>query len=119
MAEQLCLLCGQATHKDEEAKPYFLAAHGAVVFRGRSAKLTPMQLDLFAVLLEAHPAPVSRARILADLYEDRDNDEKLPNPKILDVATSQIRKAFREGGVEITIVARRGWGDRSGYALSF
>ena len=114
----LCPTCGQPAHRRDLLKPHFVAAVSEVVFKGKSAKLQPLQLDLFALLLEAYPQPVSRARILADLYEDRD-DAHTPGNKCLDVRISQMRKIFKERGVEVEIVARRGQGDRSGYALSF
>lgn len=112
----LCPLCGQP-HTDLP-KPHFIAARNEVVFKGRTARLQPMQLELFALLLEAYPRSVSPAQIYAELYSDIP-DDKCPGEKLLSVRVFQMRQIFKTSNMPIEIIARRGRGERSGYALQF
>ena len=112
---QTCPACGQEMSAE---KPVLFEAKNEVHFRGASARMAPQELQLFAILAEAHPKPVTREKILAEMFWER-NDDELPQPNILGVLIYKLRKALEKNGVPVKILARHGRGPTSGYALYF
>lgn len=109
-----CPSCGHTL--DKNALPFFIAATNTVSFRGKSVVLTPLELDVMESLLDAYPRYLSRAQLFDEMYSDRQFN--LPqSDNIVTVMICRIRKRFERAGLQLEIVARKGWADRAGYAL--
>lgn len=115
--QHCCRECGRPFPADEP--PTFVVATGEVAYRGRTCRLSPTEVDLFALLHEAHPVPVKVSSLLADLYPG-DNDEK--NRNTLMVFVTRIRQKLRKAEMSVSIVSRGGCGrgadgEGGGYSL--
>lgn len=111
-----CPKCGQNVAPEKLPGFQFIAATGKVRYGGKVTKLSPLEIDLIEILYDAYPRGVSLDNIFLDLYGDRVEGEE-PCRKILHVMPSHIRSKFRRASIPLDLVSRRGWGDRSGYAL--
>lgn len=118
-AQSLAKCCPSCGRPFIDVPPTFVVATGDVEYRGVVVRLTPSEVDLFALLHEAHPRPVTISTLLAELYPGDDDDIKR-NSIIVFVA--RIRQKLRRAGVKVNVVARhnrgRGTdGEGGGYGL--
>lgn len=116
MTTHRCPNCGCEVQNAFAHGVTFVVATGVVTHQGRTCRLTPFQIDLLEVLLEAYPRSVSIAHLMADLYENR-SDAEMPGSNGLSVQVTRMREKLRDLG--INIIGRNGRGERSGYALVF
>lgn len=107
---ECCPTCGRPLEAKDA--PTFIVALGEVHYRGVIVRLSPVEMDFFELLHEAHPLPVSRDTLLAELYPETEQCGS-----IISVWVARLRQRFRRAGAQINIVSRAGMGARVGYAL--
>ena len=86
----------------------FVADSGEVSRAGRVATLTPVQMDLFENLYDAHPRFRSRDLLFDDLYGRR-GEAAEPDPKIIDVQLTHLRKKLKPLGIAFEVRWGIGW----------
>lgn len=101
-AANTCPHCGQVM-----AQPVFrVDLNSNIVFVGsRSAKLTPVEAEVFMAIFERHPHIVHRDRITTRVYGDWDP----PVSKVLDVHVMRIRRKLAHVGIKIRNEHGRGY----------
>lgn len=113
MKEHTCPKCGTPVLNANAHGVTFVAATGVVTYDGRTCRLRPMQIDILEMLLDAFPGGVQIPQLFAELYPNREDD----NRRSLAVTVSQMRHHFDKAGIGLSINTRKGWGDRSEYHL--
>lgn len=87
---------------------------GLVSRGGKSAPLTPKQIDIIEILLSAYPKPVTTGDLYDGLYALRPECD-WPEVKIIDVMICHARRRFALNGVAIDVVSD--WGGRRGLVV--
>ena len=119
MLMQCCPHCGASRPATREKIPglEYSLEDCVVRFRGRAARLTRQELDVFRFLADVHPREVSLQTIYDHLYQLKPEAD-WPEPKIVCVIISKLRRALAEAGIGITVPRMSGLGTRKGsYSL--
>lgn len=87
----------------------FYADSGEVHRGDRHIALTPSEFDIFDSLHDAYPRFKSREAIFDDLYSLR-GEAAEPEPKIIDIHLTRMRRKLRE--IDVSIENKWGFGWR-------
>lgn len=113
MKEHTCPKCGTPVINSAVHGVTFVALTGVVTHHGRTCRLRPMQIDILEQLLDAFPAGVPTLQLLTGISPHCDETSR----GSLTATISQMRRTFESAGMLLAVHARKGWGDRSEYAL--
>jgi DNA-binding winged helix-turn-helix (wHTH) protein len=86
----------------------FILATGIVSRQGRSCQLTPLQIDLLEVLLDAYPRGLPASDLVDVAWPDVSDEEFAVKLEQLRVFICRMRTAMRGNGLGATIMSRRG-----------
>ncbi len=112
----ICAHCGKPAETDKIPGLQFNSVSGMLTYKDKSVYLSPFQMDFFEVLFDAYPRAKSWTQLHTDLYGDKAESE-WPSSHTLSVHASQMRRRFREAGIELQLIGRGGWEERNGVAI--
>lgn len=108
--------CSQSA-PDEAVDQVLIEADTGIVRAGQGvASLSPMEMEIFARLAEVRPRMLTKDALFDWLYQlDEDGG---PDPTILRIYMSKIRRKIRPLGLEIETIWGRGWCFRCEHSVS-
>jgi DNA-binding response OmpR family regulator len=106
MHEHKCPNCGYNIFDDKDGL-VFHAATGIVSHRGKQTKLTPTQMMILECLIDAGDKGITITQLYNEIYSDKPYCEQ-PEPKVINVFASLMRKKLRPLGVYVVVSGRRG-----------
>ena len=115
---QHCPICGWDIKSQQ--LPTFVAALSVIAHAGRSVRVSPFEIDIFELLLDAYPRAIRLDDLCKELYgPDAGTPRQLGT---LRVHVANLRKAFRDARLDLSIMTiRHGTEDehiRCSYALA-